>query len=192
MSLTTSLPNQSYMRSIPILTQDKVSTSPIFLWFPRNEITHAAIAYLRKFLLLSHTIFLIWSIIAVILAATSFTTADQIFYINFWAAGLLLSGALPMLLTLCWPGDILRSLLRCFVCILIICIVGFIFFAFYYATSIVCIDIHDQSCISDLTSNVKLIFVVIFLISSLHTVVHITVVLHTRTTIATTRRSTTI
>jgi hypothetical protein len=142
-----------------------------------NQISETTILNLKKFLFISGIIYLLWAILGVAIALT--VTSDATINYGLWAGCLLLTRGIIMHIVISWTCDAILHLIRMFALDLFFSLTGFILLAFNYTTSS-CLYYVDYSCDSDLTSNLKLVFVYVFIVAILQSVINLTVTCNAR------------
>jgi len=102
----------------------------------------------------------------------SYTT----YYRGLWVGGILVGGGISMLVAACRTCYVMAYMIRMFVVTLIFIILGLILSIVNLTSSIRCDSYYRYYCDDQLAINLKIVILVLFIISTIQTIVNISVV----------------
>ena len=136
---------------------------------------------LRAFFIISGILYMIWGILGIGLEVGLIINAYTTYYRGFWAGGFLIGGGISMLVAACRISYPMIQLTRVFIIGLCFCIVAVIL----SIINITAIPRCNWSsiwyfCDSTLATNLKIVILVVFVVSVIHTIINMIVVNNAR------------
>jgi hypothetical protein len=139
-----------------------------------NVITTPVTPNLRAFFIISGIIYCLWGILSFSIQLGIAVNSYSTYYQGFWTGIFILVGGIHTLIVACRPSYPLNHLTRIYVIGLILSLIGFLFSVFNYSFSTQCTSTFIwYMCDYELTSNLKIVLLVIFLLASIHSVINI-------------------
>jgi hypothetical protein len=132
---------------------------PLYRPFWYNVMPTLITPGLRTFLIISGILFLVWGILGV----------------GFIGGGYLVGAGISMLVAACRPSYIMVHLIRMLSVALALCILGLILSIVNYTTSYRCGTYIYYSCDGEIAMQIKAVLIVLFIISTIHTIVSLVV-----------------
>ena len=136
---------------------------------------------LRAFLMISGMLYLLWGILAIGLEVGLIINAYTTYYRGFWAGGFLIGGGISMLVAACKVSYPLIQLTRVFIMGLCFCMVAVVLSVINITASSRCEwSSFLYFCDSTLATNLKIVILVVFVVSVIHTIINMVVVNNAR------------
>jgi hypothetical protein len=148
---------------------------PLYRPFWYNVMPTLITPSLRTFLIISGILFLVWGILGVGLEIGIIANSYRRFYLGFIGGGYLVGAGISMLVAACRPSYIMVHLIRMLSVALALCILGLILSIVNYTTSYRCGTYIYYSCDGEIAMQIKAVLIVLFIISTIHTIISIVV-----------------
>jgi len=130
---------------------------------------------LKAFLIISGLLSLLLGILDMSVEIGILLNSYTTYYRGLWAGGFLIGGGICMLVASCRVAYVMAYLIRLFTVTLIFVILGLVLSIINLATSIQCDSYSWYLCDNRLAINLKIVILILFIISTIQTIVNIIV-----------------
>ena len=177
-------PGQIYGAPTMVPQYQTAVVMPIYRRYWNNSVSTPITPDVRKFLVFSGILYLIWGILAVGLEIGIIVNSYVPYYRGFWMGFFVIISGIMMLVAACQANYALQSLVRLFTAALIFCILGVVVSSVNYASSTRCNNrpwTHDYSCDTKIASDLKIVILIVSTIATVDTIINIVFIRKTHT-----------